>query len=63
MRLSSLHGETAVIAAAKGGHAACLEALAAAGAETGVTCQCAGSRGVDALMMACRWGVVKVNGF
>lgn len=54
LRQSSQHGETAVTAAAKGGHVACLEVLAKAGAETGATCSCEGHAGVDALMMACR---------
>ncbi|KAG1656787.1 hypothetical protein FOA52_007835 [Chlamydomonas sp. UWO 241] len=54
VRHTTKHGETAVIAAAKAGHVPVLEALATAGAETGALCTCAGSNGVDALMMAAR---------
>ena len=51
----TVSGETPVMAAAKGGHVAALEALAEAGSETGATCSLAGCSGVDSLMLACRW--------
>ncbi len=45
----------------QGGHFEAMDALVEAGAETGVTCDAAGSSGVDALMMACRLELPRIG--